>query len=386
MDSAHLDDHNLAHSATGRNVTNKVDNSSEVAKLKDDHGKQIQNMIFESRIKILELEKEMSNQDKEQKMKILQLEKDNQSLTHELELMKLKITNDLESHKGVINQEMLKQQNELQNKLAEKDKEIAAKENECKAKINETEKAFLVKEHDYQTKMAAKENEYRTKMVAKENEFALKMKDLEKNNEIKLGQMEREKELAIQALRQKIESMEANNENELKKDPLPESLPIVQPPSSATTKEDKLLWGANKYLLGIETGSNLFTSYKDWYEAISALLENGIPKSVKHGGRNFFFIRKEKVRRTYPLYLVTRRRNVGGYFPNGFALEYPNREELRNAKSILLHPKQRGQCIMNNGKFKVYEHLPDSEEWSYPGVTKNHYFGEKNSIIVFLYL
>jgi len=42
MDSAHCDERNLAHSAAGRNVTNKVENSAvEIAKLKEDHDKQI---------------------------------------------------------------------------------------------------------------------------------------------------------------------------------------------------------------------------------------------------------------------------------------------------------------------------------------------------------
>ncbi|XP_066919008.1 DNA ligase 1-like [Clytia hemisphaerica] len=387
MDSAHCDERNLAHSAIGRNVKNKVDNSVvEIAKLKEDHDKQIQKLTFENRIKILELEKEMSRQDNEQKMKILQLEKDNQSLSHEFEFMKLKTSQEMEGKKVVVDREMekemLKQQKEFQNRLSEKDKallekdkallekdnEITAKENECKTKINEMEKSLLVKEYEYQTKMAAKENEFL--------------------------EMEKEKELVIQSLRHKIEMLEASKIKELHKEFKPEVLPssesedgpenLKQTSNSIVTTEDKILWGVKKYFLIIKTESNLFTSYENWYEALSSLLENKVQKFVKQGGRRYYFIRKEMLDYDPTLYLVTKRKHAVKITGSNFLIvEYPNREELKNARSFLLHPEQRDECIQIT-TFDCY--VKDCEHWVVYDVSRNYYFGEKKSVIVFFYL
>eukprot|EP00111_Clytia_hemisphaerica_P007582 TCONS_00022020-protein len=407
MDSAHCDECNLAHSATGRNVTNKVDNSAvEISKLKEDHDKQIQKLTFENRIKILELEKEMSKQDNEQKMKILKLEKDNQSLSHEFEFMKLKTSHEMEGKKVVLDcemeKEMLKQQKEFQNRLSEKDKallekdnEITAKENECKAKINEMEKSLLVKEYEYQTKIAAKENE-----------LTSKMKHIEHTNTVKFLEMEKEKEFVIQSLRHKIEMLEASKILELHKEFKPEVLPssesedgpvlkkehlsILQPVNlkqtskSIATTEDKLLWGVKKHFLGMETEPNLFTSYEDWYEAMSSLLENEVQKFVKQGKRRYYFIRKEMPGYCSPLFLLTKRKHDGEMDgPQTLSVEYPNRADLKNARSFLLHPEQRNQCI-HTTTFDCY--LKDCEDWLFSNVSENHYFGEKKSVIVFFYL
>eukprot|EP00111_Clytia_hemisphaerica_P005525 TCONS_00016022-protein len=408
MDSAHCDERNLAHSATGRIVTNKVDNSAvEIAKLKEDHDKQIQKLTFENRIKTLELEKEMSKQDNEQKMKILQLEKDNQSLSHEFEFMKLKTSHEMEAKKVVVDRvmerEMLKQQNEFQNRLSEKDKallekdnELTAKENECKTKINEMEKSFHAKEYEYQTKMAAKENE-----------LTSKMKHIEHTNTVKFLEMEKEKELIIQSLRHKIEMLEASKIKELPKEFKPEVLPsskskdspvlkqehlsILQPENLKQTRhsiaitEDKILWGVKKYFIGIKTESDLFTSYENWYEALSSLLENEVQKFVKQGKRRYCFIRKE-MSDDYisTLFLITKRKHDGEINgPNTLSVEYPNRADLKNARSFLLHPEQRNQCIQFT-TFNCFHE--DCEYWRFSNVLKNHYFGEKKSVIVFFYL
>jgi len=414
MDSAHCDERNLAHSATGRIVTNKVDNSAvEIAKLKEDHDKQIKKLTFENRIKTLELEKEMSKQDNEQKMKILKLEKDNQLLSHEFEFMKLKTSHEIEAKKVVVDREMekemLKQQKEFQNRLSEKDKalsekdkalsekdnEIAIKEMECKAKINEMEKSLLAKEYEYQTKMAVKENE-----------LTSKMKHIEHTNTVKFLEMEKEKEMVIQSLRHKIEMLEASKIKELSKEFKPEVLPpsksedspvlkqehlsILQPVNlkqtskSIATTEDKILWGVKKHFIGIKTESDLFTSYENWYEALSSLLENEVQKFVKQGGRRYYFIRKEMPGYCSPLFLVTKRKHVEETDgPNTLSVEYPNREELTNARSILLHPEQRNQCIQVT-TFHCYH--KDCEDWRFSNVSRNYYFGEKNSVIVFFYL
>ncbi|XP_066919038.1 uncharacterized protein [Clytia hemisphaerica] len=378
MDSAHGDERNLAHSATGRNVTRNTD-SIEIAKLKEEHEKQIQKLTFENRIKTLELEKEMSKQDNEQKMKILQLEKDNQSLSHELELVKLKTAHKTEANKGVVDQEMekemLKQENEFQKKLADKDKEIVAKENDCKTKINEMEKITLAKEHEYQTKLAAKENE-----------FKLKVKALENTNKIKLEQMEREKELAIQALRNEIEILKSNNAKQSQNDFKPENTTGAMKKaekSFVATKEDKLIWGVNEFFLAKKSVSNLYASYQKWYEAISGLLENKVQVNVNSEGKKMVFIRKEMPTTDQAtLYLVTKRRNVyHGDGPNALIVNHDNKEELKKAKSFLLHPKQKEMCIENNGYYSEHEGF---EEWRHPGVTNDHYFGEKKSIIMFL--
>jgi len=321
----------------------------------------------------------MSKQDNEQKMKILQLEKDNQSLSHEFEFMKLKTSHEIEAKKVVVDREMekemLKQQKEFQNRqsekdkaLSEKDNEITAKENECKTKINEMEKAFLAKEYEYQTKLATKENEFL--------------------------EMEKEKELVIQSLRHKIEMLEASKIKELPKEFKPEVLPssesedgpenLKQTSNSIVTTEDKILWGVEKYFIGIKTEPNLFTSYGNWYEALSSLLENEVQKFVKQGGRRYYFIRKEIPNDFPALFLVTKRKHVGETDgPNTLSVEYPNREELKNARSFLLHPEQRNQCIQVT-TFDCY--VKDGEHWMFSNVSKNHYFGEKKSLIVFFYL
>ena len=411
--NAHCDERKLAHSAAGRNIAINVE-SAEIAKLKEDHEKQIQKLTFENRIKILELEEEMSKQDKEQKMKILQLEKDNQSLTHELELLKLKAAYELDSKKGVyreMEKEVLKQQNAFQNemtakenefkvkmkglenayesKLSEKDKELVMKQNECKMKIDEMEKVFQAKEHEYQARLTVKENEYQAKLAAKKSEFVLKMKDLENANNIKLEQVEREKESATQSLRHRIEMMEVSKDNGLIKDPKPVNVPRVfakLPEKSVVTMEEKLIWGANEFYLGIKTGSNMFTSYENWYEAISALLRNRKLESVKQGCRQYFFIKKEMVIAIPSICLVFRRENdnYGDSSINVVAIEYPNRNELTNARSFLLHTKQRDQCI-ESGKFEKSPYRAVREFW-YSGVTESHHFGEKKSIIIFFYL
>ncbi|XP_066933859.1 putative protein tag-278 [Clytia hemisphaerica] len=394
MDSAHRDERNLAHSAAGRNVTNKAD-SVEIAKLKEDYEKQIQKLTFENRIKTLELENEMTKQDKEQKMKILQLEKDNQSLTHELELVKLKTAHEMEAKGGVVDREMekemLKQQKEFQNKLAEKDKkmaarenefqnkladkdkelvakdkEIAAKENECKTKINEKEKATLAKEHEYQTKVA----EMRNQIAAKENEFKLKVKDLEK-----------EKELEIQALRHENEIMKSKkkstNENatEEKKG---QAITRNAQQNHLEPKMQSLVDGIVNFFSG---QPHPFTSYKNWFEDIARSLVNKRPELVLHGSSSYYFVKKEMSRMHNLLFLATKRKNESrGEDAHILDLVVPNKQQLKNAKVFLLHPADRGMCI-EHGKMYTRDNY---EVWEFKNVTNAYYFGEKRSIIMLL--
>uniref|UniRef100_A0A7M5WV93 Uncharacterized protein n=1 Tax=Clytia hemisphaerica TaxID=252671 RepID=A0A7M5WV93_9CNID len=233
----------------------------------------------------------------------------------------------------------------------------------------------------------AKEHEYQTKLAAKENEFKLKAKDLENTNKIKLEQMEREKELAIQALRHEIEILKSNNATQSQNDFKPENTAGAMKQtekSIVATKEDKMIWGVNEFFFAKKYVSNLDTSYQKWHEAIYDLLENNVQENMNSEGKKLIFIKKEMPATNYAtLVLLTKRRNVDcGDGPQTLIVNHDNKGELKNAKSFLLHPKQKEMCIENNGNYtEEYEMF---ELWGYPGVAKNHYFGEKRSIIMFL--
>eukprot|EP00111_Clytia_hemisphaerica_P017908 TCONS_00052988-protein len=322
MDSIHGDDRNLAHSAAGRNVTNKVDNSTvETAKLKEDHDKQIQKLTFENKIKFLESENN-------HQIKIMQLEKDNQSLTHELELLKLKTSHEQEAKKVVVDREMekemLKQQNEFQIKINEKDKELAGKDKKMAGKdkaLAGKDKDMTVRENEFKLKMKDLETAYENKLLEKGNEstsnqkeYTLKLtqKDQEmiaKENEFKLKFAEVEAKLAKKENVFKLKLAEVENANKLKfaeiEDKVNElNLKLIKELEIIQKKQDeaanamhittagKLTWGAGKFFESKPIELNLFASYQDWYKEISSLL-HGEKEIVSSGASKYVFVKRD---------------------------------------------------------------------------------------------
>ena len=149
------------------------------------------------------------------------------------------------------------------------------------------------------------------------------------------------------------------------------------------TRQDKLLWGVHEFFLGKKQESNLFTSYQKWYEGISSLLGNRIQENVKQGEREFVFIRKEMTEQHYKtLYLYTRRKEKFlGENDFSFIVHFEDKGKLKNAKTFVLHPKQRNQCI----NCREYNNYGSYEQWVLTGVAGSHYFGEKRSVIAFFY-
>ena len=232
-------------------------------------------------------------------MKILQLQKDNQSLTHEIELTRLKASHESESRKGMA-------ERELEKKLVDKDREMAAKENEFNLKIKELENQYNISMNEKDVAHQGELTKMKNQMFARENKFKLELYDKKqemsaKENElltkIKLMQTEKEKELTIQVLRYKIEMMEARGDENLKKDSKPHNAQAAAsanlPGKVVITKEDKLIWGVDKFFLGMQPNSNIFDSYQHWYENISGMLENKTQECVTRGTKHYFFIKKE---------------------------------------------------------------------------------------------
>uniref|UniRef100_A0A7M5XAT6 Uncharacterized protein n=1 Tax=Clytia hemisphaerica TaxID=252671 RepID=A0A7M5XAT6_9CNID len=125
MDSAHGDERNLAHSASGRNV-HKVADDQQIIKLREEHGREIQKLNYESKIELMEAQ-----------MKNVSLEKDNQTLGHRLEMLKLKNSHEAETKQVAADKDLQIKLTEMEKQLAIKDKEIAAKKMELMTKDQE---------------------------------------------------------------------------------------------------------------------------------------------------------------------------------------------------------------------------------------------------------
>uniref|UniRef100_A0A7M5V9D9 Uncharacterized protein n=1 Tax=Clytia hemisphaerica TaxID=252671 RepID=A0A7M5V9D9_9CNID len=357
MDSAHFDDRNLAHSAAGRNVTNKVDSVVEIAKLKEDHDKQVQKLTFENKIKLLESEN--NNQ-----MKIMQLEKDNQSLTHELELLKLKTSHEQEAKKVVVDREMekelLKQQNEFQNKLTEKDKELAGKDKE----------------------MAAKENEFKLKLAEVENANKLKFAEMENVNKLKFLEKEKEMEDKVNELNLKIKELETLS-NKTEVDDVASGVNIIQKKHGAQARNisrtEKLTWGADKFFESKPVELHLFASYQDWYEEISLLL-HAEKEIVWSDASKYVFMKRNCGKRFQDLFLITHRKGRERHnYSELFYIEDDEKQFWKKTTFMLLHPLQHNKCLKMVERYEG----EDSEQWDGYNVSNDFYYGEKKSAMFF---
>uniref|UniRef100_A0A069DMT1 Putative cnidarian restricted protein n=1 Tax=Clytia hemisphaerica TaxID=252671 RepID=A0A069DMT1_9CNID len=398
MDSAHCDERNLAHSATGRNVTNKVDNSVvEIAKLKEDHDKQIQKLTFENKIKILESENN-------HQMKIMQLEKNNQSLTHELELLKLKTSHEQEAKKVVVDREMeremLKQQNEFQNKLTEKDKELAGKDKEMIVKESEFKLKMKDLEIVHANQLTAKQNECELKliqkvqeMIAKENEFKLKLAEVENANKLKFAEMEnvnklkfleKEKEMEdkVNELNLKIKELETLS-NKTEVDDVASGVNIIQKKHGAQARNisrtEKLTWGADKFFESKPVELHLFASYQDWYEEISLLL-HAEKEIVWSDASKYVFMKRNCGKRFQDLFLITHRKGRERHnYSELFYIEDDEKQFWKKTTFMLLHPLQHNKCLKMVERYEG----EDSEQWDGYNVSNDFYYGEKKSAMFF---
>ncbi|XP_066915096.1 putative leucine-rich repeat-containing protein DDB_G0290503 [Clytia hemisphaerica] len=400
MDSANFDDRNLAHSAAGRNVTNKVANSVvEIAKLKEDHDKQIQKLTFENKIKFLESENN-------HQMKIMQLEKNNQSLTHELELLKLKTSHEQEAKKDVVDREMeremLKQQNEFQNKLTEKDKELAGKDKEMIVKESEFKLKMKELEIVHANQLTAKQNECELKliqkvqeMIAKESEFKLKLAEVENANKLKIAEhenvnklklLEKEKGMAdkVNELNLKINELETLH-NKTKMEDVASGVNIIQKKQDGAeardiTRTEKLTWGADKFFESKPGELNLFASYQDWYEEISSLLHDGEEEIVWSGASKYVFMKRDCGRRFETLLLIAHRKERPRInYSHLFYIEGVEKQFWEKTAFMLLHPSQ------HNKNLKMVENLTrkQHEQWKVSYVSNDFYHGREKSAILF---
>eukprot|EP00111_Clytia_hemisphaerica_P005454 TCONS_00015801-protein len=337
MDSDYSDKRNLAHSASGRNV-HKVADNQQIGKLKEEHQKEIEKLKMEFKIQQLESENEKT-------LKIMQLEKEKQTLSHQFEMFKLKNSHDSQSSQVQADQQLQKQKDELQNNLVEKEKQLVAKEHEM----------VLYKKEQ--------ENEWKMRMKDLENEHKIKI--LQK--ETKLNEMEKkmtEKEATVQHLNREIENLKS----------------VIQKQNQAAnevvetmTTIDRLVWGAEYFHEGNKS-SLLYPSYGNWYKAISAIMGN--KKMFKKD--KYLFMRKEFNKGHAFLDFVNRKDNsceeeLTDFLVEGLKIVWAT------ATFYLLHTKVFGKRL----KFERESQATTYEYWRVVNVSKDFYFGDKQSAIVF---
>ncbi|XP_066936951.1 structural maintenance of chromosomes protein 3 homolog [Clytia hemisphaerica] len=344
MDFVYSDEKNMAHSASGRNV-HKVADDQQITKLKDEHQKEIEKLKMEFKIQQLESENEKT-------LKIMQLEKEIQTLSHQFEMFKLKNSRESQSSQIQADQQLQKQKDELQNKLVEKEKQLVAKEHEM---------VLYKKEQEMETD--AKENECKMKMKDLENEH--KIKTLK--TEIKLNELEKEmteKEATVQHLNREIENL---------KRVIPNQNQAADKVGENMTTIDSLVWGAEYFHEGSKS-SLLYPSYGDWYKAISAMMGNKqLFKTDK-----YLFMRNEF--NEYHKYLDFVNRKDNSYEEDliDFLVE-DLKTAWENATFFLLHTKDFGKHLKFGRKF---QHA-SFKYWRFDNVSKDFYFGDKQSAIVF---
>ncbi|XP_066914956.1 protein CIP2A-like [Clytia hemisphaerica] len=324
------DERNLAHSSVGRNAMVEMD-SGEIVKLKKEHQKEIEKLKMEFKIQQLESENEKT-------LKITQLEKENQTLSHQFEMFKLKNSRESQSSQVQADQQ-------LQNKLVEKEKQLVAKEHEM----------VLYKKEQ--------ENEWKMKIKDLENEHKVKMLQ----TETKLNEMEKEmteKEATVQHLNREIENLKRVNPNQNQ---------AADKVEENRTTIDRLIWGA-KYFHEGNKSSLLYPSYGDWYKAISAMM--GDKKVFKKD--KYLFMRKEFNMDHKYLDFVNRKDNSYKEELGDFLVE-DLKIALETATVFLLHTKDFGKRL----KFERKNQTASYEYWCVYNVSKDFYFGDKRSAIVF---
>eukprot|EP00111_Clytia_hemisphaerica_P003379 TCONS_00009654-protein len=383
MDSAHADERNLAHSASGRNTTN----DQQIRKLKEEHLKEIEKLKMEFKIQQLESENE-------KKLKTMQLEKDNQTLSHQFELFKLKNSHGIDSKQIVADAELQDKINEMEKQLSMKIKEIADMKNEMTTKLNEKDKEIATKENDCKMKFMTKDQE----MLTKENDFKLqikelghnnivklkdmelKMKDLENDHNLKLVELTKAKDATIEALRNKIENLEAKNNQRQEEDEAQAGLPVKR----VFTDQEKLTWGVDTFFEDKKLLDTIYKSYQDWYQGISLILTHGKQQIINIDTKQYMFMKKDFVQRCERewLFIGLKQHIDIDYYEEGydFIVERVDKKVAKSGKMFLLHP----EFATNSMKFR--ECLDDNNWWRVSKVTKDYYHDGKFAIILIIYL
>eukprot|EP00111_Clytia_hemisphaerica_P003221 TCONS_00009175-protein len=318
---------------------------SEITKLKNEHQKEIEKLKMEFKIQQLESENEKT-------LKIMQLEKENQTLSHQFEMFKLKNSRESRLSQVQADQQLQKQNDELQNKLVEKEKQLVAKEHEMVLYKKEQEKEWKMKMKDL-------ENEHKIKILQTET----KLNEMEKE----MNEMEKEmteKEATVQHLSRQIENLKRliPNQNQAT-DKVEENMTTI----------DRLVWVAEYFHEGNKS-SLLYPSYGDWYKAISAMMGN---KKVFKKDK-YLFMRKEINKDYKYLCFVNRKKNnykeeLGDFLVEDLKIVWAT------ATFFLLHTKDFRKRL----KFVRMDQGPSCEYWRVDNVSKDFYFGDKRSAIVF---
>uniref|UniRef100_A0A7M5XBB2 Uncharacterized protein n=1 Tax=Clytia hemisphaerica TaxID=252671 RepID=A0A7M5XBB2_9CNID len=332
MDSAHGDERNLAHVASGRNVQ-KVADDQQIIKLKEEHGREIQKLNYESKIELMEAQ-----------MKNVSLEKDNQTLGHRLEMLKLKNSHEAETKQVAADKD-------LQNKLTEMEKQLAIKDKEIS---------------DTKNQMAVKENECKIKLMTKDQEM------LEKENEIK------EKDATIQTLQNEIEKLKrSHNPTESKMAVTKEKHPHL------FTKEEKFAWGADVFFgfREMRWEESAYESYEAWYIGISSVLTNRRQVTIISDGTKYVFMKKHENKTGQRLFIGFREKVRYNYTAQDYEIIFEglSEETMKNGRFLLLHPKVPEKRL----KFVPYQY--DKDWWNLENVTEDYYSGNEQSVIILVF-
>ncbi|XP_066932254.1 paramyosin-like [Clytia hemisphaerica] len=319
MNSAHLDERNLAHcSATAAMSNTQQTDNDELTKLKEEHERQIQTLKLEHKIELLEMNNKMSKEENDNKTKILELQKEVQSLKHENELMKLKSMHELQSNKMEVDSNLEKQ-------------------------------------------MAAKELEFKNQLSVKDKEISEKIQ----THRFEITEIKNEMAEKNQALRNENEKLKSKFGMNISQTEGTQLHPLFY------TDIERMEWGAKHYFLGVESDVMMYDSYQQWYQSIyNTMGDQQLYKSEKC----FFF--KQSFGETYEnVYFVAKKRGSQRIeVSNEFQVSGLDDENLDNGKFFLLHSKILANCIESKFNKKKNDH----DWWQFEQVPQELYVCDRS--------
>ena len=98
--------------------------------------------------------------------------------------------------------------------------------------------------------------------------------------------------------------------------------------------------------------------------------------------RTFYFIKKELIYKGDSLFLVTNRLEcTNTRSVNALHITILEKDDLKNAKVRLVHPKERAKSLLLCTDYKSFQYY---ESWKFQPVTEDYYYGDQRSVIMCL--